>query len=202
MLSSVLRTTEEWLAARAARRLLERGIEAYRAENQGPVLERASRHFSALTLGAYEGIAVEVCTRKARGAARTRRARRSSDDESEADDESELTLHAVRAARPGEGRKGTPLTLAELSTGTRDQLYLALRVASLERLGSLGTRAPVIIDDALVHFDDHRARAAFSVLGGLAETLTVVFFTHHTRMRELAREVLGDEGLVVHTLTK
>lgn len=203
-LAHVVRKTEEWLAARAARRLLERRIEAYRAENQGPVIERASLHFRTLTLGVYEGIAVEV---GARGRAGSRARRAQGGDRGErverveaTSQDSELSLHAVRARDQG-ARSGHPLSVAELSTGTRDQLYFALRLASLERLESLGTKAPIVIDDALVHFDDDRARAAFSALAGLASTATVLFFTHHTRMRELAVEALGDQ-VVVHTLTK
>lgn len=197
-LAHVVRMTEEWLAARAARRLLERRIEAYRAENQGPVIERASLHFRTLTLGAYERIAVELASNKGRGP--SLRSRRTGVDGHEVRG-AELSLHAIRSTANGR-RAEAPLTVAELSTGTRDQLYLALRVASLERLERLGTTAPVVIDDALVHFDDDRARAAFSVLATLATTSTVIFFTHHTRMRELAREALGDDGVVVHTLAR
>jgi len=183
----VARVAEDWLSVRAARRLLATRIEAYRRESQGPVLERASRHFRALTLGAYEGLAVEL----AEDAARGRRG----------EDGAALALHAVRR-RADDGRRGAPLAVAELSTGTRDQLYFALRIASLERLASLGTRAPIVLDDALVHFDDDRARAAFEVLGELASAGTVIFLTHHTRMRDLAVDALGAEGVMVHTLTK
>jgi len=197
-LAHVVRMTEEWLAARAARRLLERRIEAYRAENQGPVIDRASLHFRTLTLGTYERIAVELASNKGRGP--SLRSRRTGIDGHEVRG-AELSLHAIRSTADGR-RAEAPLTVAELSTGTRDQLYLALRVASLERLERLGTTAPVVIDDALVHFDDDRARAAFSVLATLASTSTVIFFTHHSRMRELAREALGDEGVVVHTLAR
>lgn len=181
----VARLAEDWLAARAARRLLAARIERYRRESQGPVLERASRLFAALTLGAYAGITVEL----------------GEDPRPRGDDGSGLALHAVRE-RDGEGRRGAPLSVAELSTGTRDQLYFALRLASIERLADLGTRAPLVLDDALVHFDDDRARAAFVVLGELARSGTVVFLTHHARMAELAREALGDEGAVVHRLAR
>ncbi len=183
----VVRVAEDWLSVRAARRLLAKRIETYRKESQGPVLERASRHFRALTLGAYEGLSVEL----ADDPSRTRRG----------DEATTLALHAVRAPSE-EGRRGAPLAVSELSTGTRDQLYFALRVASLERLASLGSRAPIVLDDALVHFDDDRARAAFGVLGALAKEGTVLFLTHHTRMRDLAEEALGPGGAIVHTLTK
>ncbi len=49
-----------------------------------------------------------------------------------------------------------------LSDGTRDQLYLALRLASLEHHARTGEPMPLILDDILIHFDDDRARAASS----------------------------------------
>jgi thiol-disulfide isomerase/thioredoxin len=104
-------------------------------------------------------------------------------------------LHAKRA-------DGKSLDPSELSDGTRDQLYLALRVASLERLAASGTRAPVVIDDALVHFDDERARAALVVLAELAKRLTVVFFTHHHRVVELAESALDPASLSLVSLAK
>jgi uncharacterized protein YhaN len=59
---------------------------------------------------------------------------------------------------------------------------------------------PLVLDDVLIHFDDDRARAALGVLGEIAQTTEVLFFTHHTRLVELAREALGAERLAVHTL--
>ena len=75
----------------------------------------------------------------------------------------------------------------ELSDGTRDQLYLALRVASIERHVAHDEPAPFVLDDCLVHFDDERSRAALEVLAELARSTQVLFFTHHERLVELAR---------------
>ena len=46
------------------------------------------------------------------------------------------------------------MTLAGMSDGTQDQLYLALRLASLEHFMAGGTAMPLLVDDALVNFDD------------------------------------------------
>ena len=51
---------------------------------------------------------------------------------------------------------------------------------------------PLVLDDVLIHFDDGRARAALRVLGEFAATTQVLFFTHHERLVELAREALPD----------
>jgi len=89
-------------------------------------------------------------------------------------------------------RNRTGGRLTALSDGTRDQLYLALRIASIERHLDVGEPMPFILDDILVHFDDERAKLALELLGELGERTQVLFFTHHARLRDLAREVLGD----------
>ena len=89
---------------------------------------------------------------------------------------------------------------AALSDGTRDQLYLALRLASLMRFAEHAEPMPLVLDDVLIHFDDERARAALKVLGEFTATTQVLFFTHHARLVELAREALPEERLVEHRL--
>ncbi|HEY6879284.1 MAG TPA: hypothetical protein VI299_14760, partial [Polyangiales bacterium] len=56
---------------------------------------------------------------------------------------------------------------------------------------------PLILDDALIHFDDARASAALEVLAELGARTQVLFFTHHARMVELARAALPDSALDV-----
>jgi len=79
----------------------------------------------------------------------------------------------------------------ELSDGARDQLYLALRVASIERHAAHHEPVPFVRDDCLVHFDDELARAALDVLAELADRTQVLFFTHHARLVELAEATPG-----------
>jgi uncharacterized protein YhaN len=89
-----------------------------------------------------------------------------------------------------------------LSDGTRDQLYLALRLSSLMRFAELNEPMPLVLDDVLIHFDDERARAALQVLGEFARTTQVLFFTHHARLCELARQAVPGDQLVEHRLTE
>lgn len=70
-----------------------------------------------------------------------------------------------------------------LSQGTADQVYLALRLAlSLLALPG-GDPAPLILDDALVAFDDHRLKLALDLLGDLARERQVLLFTCQSRER-------------------
>ena len=51
-----------------------------------------------------------------------------------------------------------------LSRGTREQVFLALRLALVQDLERHGVHLPLVMDDALVNFDDSRAQAAAEVL--------------------------------------
>lgn len=68
------------------------------------------------------------------------------------------------------------------SDGTVDQLYLALRLAVAEELTP---DAPLILDDALVRFDDKRLAAAMDILRETAENKQVIVFTCQSREQEL-----------------
>jgi len=72
-----------------------------------------------------------------------------------------------------------------LSEGTRDQLYLALRLAAIEHHIENVSPCPVILDDILINSDDTRSSAALEVIGDLAKHAQVLFFTHHRRLAEL-----------------
>jgi uncharacterized protein YhaN len=80
--------------------------------------------------------------------------------------------------------------VAEMSEGTRDQLFLALRLAAVEQTMAGGAPLPFFADDLFVSFDDDRARAGLEVLGELSRTTQVLFFTHHDHLRQLAAKVL------------
>jgi len=67
------------------------------------------------------------------------------------------------------------------SDGTIDQLYLALRLAVAEELTP---DAPLVLDDALVRFDDTRLSSAMEILREAAQQKQVILFT--CQGRELA----------------
>ena len=67
------------------------------------------------------------------------------------------------------------------SDGTVDQLYLALRLAVAEEL--IPT-APLVLDDALVRFDDTRLATAVELLCRQAEQKQVILFTCQSREKE------------------
>ncbi len=74
-----------------------------------------------------------------------------------------------------EGDAAVMRPAAAMSCGTADQMYLALRLAMCHRL--LPGDVPLILDDALVNFDETRAKAAVELLKAEAETRQVILFT-------------------------
>ena len=64
---------------------------------------------------------------------------------------------------------GHKVSTAEMSTGSRDQVYLALRLANLEQYLEKNEPLPLIADDILVGFDDDRAKACLQVLAEVSE---------------------------------
>ncbi len=68
-----------------------------------------------------------------------------------------------------------------LSQGARDQLYLALRLAVCELVLRSEQACPIILDDALVAFDQKRMERALELLKTVAEKRQVLLFTCHRR---------------------
>jgi uncharacterized protein YhaN len=76
----------------------------------------------------------------------------------------------------------TRKTLDQLSEGTSDQLYLALRIAALEDYATTGSPLPFIADDVLQTFDDPRSVATLEALVGLSQHVQVIALTHHAHL--------------------
>ncbi|MDH4319030.1 MAG: hypothetical protein OEV64_11605, partial [Desulfobulbaceae bacterium] len=98
--------------------------------------------------------------------------------------------------RPDESR----LKVEGMSSGTRDQLYLALRLATLEWRLEAGEPMPFIVDDILINFDDARSRATLKSLADLAARNQVILFTHHSQVVHEAKNLAGKGSVVVHEL--
>ena len=99
---------------------------------------------------------------------------------------------------------GTIRPTDELSRGTAEQLYLALRIGLIGSLGATGAALPVLMDDVVVNFDPERREGAVAAVAELAAIRQVLFFTCHpetaallaasvpgAQLRELGRCELG-----------
>lgn len=81
----------------------------------------------------------------------------------------------------GQGDDPTRRSVQLLSAGTADQLYLATRLAVCEMVLPPEQNAPLILDDALITFDDERLRKTLDYLARLGERRQILLFTCQNR---------------------
>ncbi len=72
------------------------------------------------------------------------------------------------------------------SSGTADQMYLALRLAVAE---ALAPEAPLVLDDALIRFDDARLKQALTILEEEARHKQILLFTCQSREKQLQSQL-------------
>ncbi|MCV2368341.1 ATP-binding protein [Roseateles oligotrophus] len=103
-----------------------------------------------------------------------------------------LTLHGLRA-------DGRLVEVAGMSEGTRDQLFMALRLAALElHIAQDPVHAlPFVADDLFINYDDGRAEAGLRALAELSERTQVIFLSHHAHLLPAVRAVFGDAVNVI-----
>lgn len=168
-LAQIRSDAEQYVRFKLAGAVLRTAVERYREKTRAPVLNVASELFRELTLGSFQGLRV--------------------DDENH-------TMPVLVGVRPG---AADAVAVTCMSEGTCDQLYLALRLASLRLESAPRNRLPFVVDDILIQFDDARAAAALRVLANLAQQRQVIFFTHHEHLLKIASEKLGTQ-VAVHRL--
>jgi uncharacterized protein YhaN len=107
------------------------------------------------------------------------------------DDSNETPV--IAAKRPD----GEILAIEAMSEGTRDQLYLALRLAALKLQRDNGVDLPVVLDDVLMASDDVRAGHIFKALADFSESGQVIVFTHHHHLCDVARQNVAPETIAL-----
>jgi uncharacterized protein YhaN len=108
-------------------------------------------------------------------------------------DDDEPVLTGVRPS-------GDRVRVEQMSTGTREQLYLALRLASLERHVELHGPMPVVLDDVVLHSDPRRKTAILRALAELGRSTQVITFSHDPQIVALAQEHLDPALITIHEL--
>ena len=155
------RVLEDALLVAAASALLGHGVAAVERDGDSPLVRRIGEAFQMLTTGTYTGVSLRP------------------------DDEDGLQLVALERAYPNE-----PRAIKELSEGTQDQLFLALRLVAIEDHVAARPALPFLGDDILQSFDDARAVAALHALLALSKHVQVVLLTHHEHIGALAEALL------------
>ncbi len=89
---------------------------------------------------------------------------------------------------------GAPKQPSELSRGTREQLFLALRFGFIRGLGERAERLPVIVDEVFVNFDEERSLRAARAFVELSHSNQILVFTCHDRFIEQFRSASSRSG--------
>jgi uncharacterized protein YhaN len=88
---------------------------------------------------------------------------------------------------------GTSLRVEVLSRGTREQLFLALRLALVNAYARRGVQLPLVLDDVLVNFDVVRAKAAALVLRDFAKQgHQILIFTCHEHIAKIFKNLKAE----------
>ncbi len=145
-------------------RLVEKAETRFRDEHQPDLLRRAEDHLGVITGGRYERILV-----------------------GKVDDQHGFYLDAEHLPEP------SPVA-SPLSTGTREQVYLALRLAIVEHLDQESEPLPLLLDEVLVNWDPERRGRVLDLLSQLASERQTFVFTCHPH---IADEVEARGGTLI-----
>lgn len=162
----------QWMRLRAASLLLAEAVERYRATNEQPLLTRASGLLASIAAGSGNPIVG-------------------------------LKAEYGRNNRPvllAERADGSPCAVEGMSEGTRDQLFLALRIAAVEQYAAEKEPLPFIADDLFITSDEDRTVPGLQALAELGAHTQVVLFTHHRYVPDTAASCLPAGAVRVHRL--
>lgn len=94
-----------------------------------------------------------------------------------------------------EDEQGQSLAVEKLSRGTREQLFLAIRLALIHDFARNGVALPVVLDDVLVNYDEQRTTATVQALIEFASSgHQLLMFTCHRHLAEIVQSQ-GQEPL-------
>lgn len=155
------------LQARLGQLATNHAIQIYRDQHRSSMMEQASKAFTHMTAGKYKSL-------KSRPGPKP--------------DTEELI---------GIDRDGNSKTAADMSDGTRSQLYLSLKVAAYHEYCKSKTPWPFIADDVMEKFDNDRAAAALQLFSDMGKKGQVLYLTHHEHLVDIARNTLGDSVNII-----
>jgi uncharacterized protein YhaN len=158
--ATIGRVLEEALVHHVAAEMLDQALAAVEQQGESALLRRIGTLFSQLTRGVYSRVLTEI------------------------GEDNVTRLILLQRDHPEERQ-----SVRELSEGTRDQLYLALRLAAIEQHAQVAPPLPFIGDDILQTFDDDRALAAMRVLQQVSLQVQVILLTHHRHVLDLAAQL-------------
>ena len=93
----------------------------------------------------------------------------------------------------GVRKSGERVPIVGMSEGTRDQLYLSLRLAYIEDYAGRAEPVPFIGDDIFQTFDDERTASGLKAFASTSTLFQPILFTHHLSVVAIARRALAED---------
>lgn len=93
-------------------------------------------------------------------------------------------------------RDAQAVKVSGLSDGTRDQLFLALRIAALELQTEQASPVPFVADDLFINFDDKRSQAGLQALYALSKKTQVLFLSHQEHLLHVVQTLFPDVNVI------
>ena len=96
-----------------------------------------------------------------------------------------------------EAESGRIAPVSSLSSGARDQVFFASRIALADALTRDRERMPLFLDDTFVESDQSRLEGMFSLLEEIATQRQILLFTCHEREITMAEKYFGDKMNII-----
>jgi uncharacterized protein YhaN len=87
-------------------------------------------------------------------------------------------------------------SVEEMSRGTREQLYLAMRLGLIDEYESRSEPLPVIMDDVFVNFDDDRREKVIKILNEFSRDRQVIILSCHKHSLDLYTSLGANQVLI------
>ncbi len=161
----------ETMRVRLGKIAIEQGVRHFREQHRSSMLDNAKRAFVAITCGGY----IDLTTQPGK--------KNNSEDLVGIKDTGQSTL------------------ASDMSTGTRAQLYLALRIAAYQDYCKTREPLPFVADDIMESFDEQRTQATLVLLNDMAKQGQIIYLTHHRHVLEIAKDTLKGK-VKIHELPR
>ncbi len=163
---------DEYLKLKISSQAIPILINELSKENQDEIINLAKRYFSTITNSFYKDLEIEnnclVGIRK------------KSNSKFSVDN---MLVHDISDEQ-------IRVEHTKMSEGTRDQLFLSLRLAFISLYNSKSQKKlPFLVDDIFINFDEVRIKLGLKLLKEFSNTTQVIFFTHSKRVEELSKNI-------------
>jgi len=91
---------------------------------------------------------------------------------------------------------GDIVSAPNLSGGTVDQMYLAMRIASAQLIEKDGEKLPLFLDEVFTQYDNRRLEEVYRFLCNLSAERQIVLFTCRSEELALVRTLSGDVNII------